>query len=235
MPTPNAFVAGSQARAFAYIFDLCAVALLLIPTAYGTYLLGMPSSTAFELSVILFVYHTYFLAYRSGRSPGKFIQSISVVGADGSPLRLVQSLARACTVALPWALIGLADEAAFRPQDLESPVRPLATVGVLWLLGEVLLIEFTSSRQSASDRIARTLVVKLPPPQPHRAPAAPMLSANDVEFGHPPKRPASPSERAAWPNHSLKLTRYGIRCLPASGHGCYCPYAGKQRIPPRAA
>ena len=235
MPTPNAFVAGSQARAFAYIFDLCAAALLLIPAAYGTYLLGMPSSSAFELSAVLFVYHTYFLAYRSGRSPGKFIQNISVVGVDGSPLRLVQSLVRAGSVALPWALIGLADEAAFRPQDLESPIRPLATLGVLWLLGEVLLIEFTSSRQSASDRIANTLVVKLPPPQPHRAPAAPMFSANDVEFGAPPKRPAPGSERAAWPNHSLKLTRYGMRCLAAPGQVCYFPSAAKQRMPPRAA
>ena len=37
------------------------------------------------------------------------------------------------------------------------------------------------------------------------------------------------------PNHSLKLTRYGMRCLAASGPVGYFPYAAKQRIPPRSA
>lgn len=33
-----------------------------------------------------------------------------------------------------------------------------------------------------------TLVVKMPPPQAHRAPAVPMFSAGDAEFGVPPRR-----------------------------------------------
>jgi hypothetical protein len=37
------------------------------------------------------------------------------------------------------------------------------------------------------------------------------------------------------PNHSLKLTRYGMRCLAAPGQVCYFPSAAKQRIPPRSA
>ena len=39
----------------------------------------------------------------------------------------------------------------------------------------------------------------------------------------------------AMPNHSLKLTRYGIRCLAAPGQRLNCPSAAKQRMPPRAA
>jgi hypothetical protein len=39
----------------------------------------------------------------------------------------------------------------------------------------------------------------------------------------------------ARPNHSLKLTRYGMHCLAASGRRAYCPYAAKQYTPPRAA
>ena len=39
----------------------------------------------------------------------------------------------------------------------------------------------------------------------------------------------------AWPNHSLKLTRYGMRSLAASGQVCYFPSAAKQRMPPRSA
>ena len=37
------------------------------------------------------------------------------------------------------------------------------------------------------------------------------------------------------PNHSLKLTRYGMRCLAASGPVGYSPSAAKQRMPPRSA
>ena len=37
------------------------------------------------------------------------------------------------------------------------------------------------------------------------------------------------------PNHSLKLTRYGMRCLAAPGPVSYSPYAAKQRTPPRSA
>ena len=37
------------------------------------------------------------------------------------------------------------------------------------------------------------------------------------------------------PNHSLKLTRYGMHCLAAPGQVCYFPSAAKQRIPTRSA
>ena len=42
-------------------------------------------------------------------------------------------------------------------------------------------------------------------------------------------------ESAQTPNHSLKPTRYGMRCLAAPGQVCYFPSAAKQRIPPRSA
>ena len=41
--------------------------------------------------------------------------------------------------------------------------------------------------------------------------------------------------RAMLPNHSLKLTRYGMHCLAAPGQVCYFPCAAKQRMPPRLA
>ena len=37
------------------------------------------------------------------------------------------------------------------------------------------------------------------------------------------------------PNPSLKLTRYGMRCLAAPGQVCYFPSAAKQHMPPQAA
>lgn len=45
-----------------------------------------------------------------------------------------------------------------------------------------------SIAQSVADFLSGTLVVKLPPPQAHRAPAVPMFSAHDAEFGVPPRR-----------------------------------------------
>jgi len=37
------------------------------------------------------------------------------------------------------------------------------------------------------------------------------------------------------PNHSHKLTHYGMRRLAAPGQVCYFPSAAKQRTPPRSA
>ena len=36
-------------------------------------------------------------------------------------------------------------------------------------------------------------------------------------------------------NHLLKLTRYAMRCLAASGHDSHFSYAAEQRSSPRAA
>ena len=40
--------------------------------------------------------------------------------------------------------------------------------------------------------------------------------------------------RAAWPNPSLKLTRYGKRCKPGLRHLVHHRSPGLQRLPPRA-
>ena len=44
-------------------------------------------------------------------------------------------------------------------------------------------------------------------------------------------RRASP----AWPNHSLKLTRYGIRCKPGALHSVHLCAPGLHRMPSRSA
>jgi hypothetical protein len=66
-------------------------------------------------------------------------------------------------------------------------------LGIVSLLGllfaETTLLGHSATRQTLADRVARSLVVNLPPLQPHRAPAGPMYSATDKEFGFPPRRP----------------------------------------------
>jgi hypothetical protein len=51
---------------------------------------------------------------------------------------------------------------------------------------ELALMAHTSWRRSVADLFARTIVVNRPPPQAHRAPAYPMFSAKDEEFGPKP-------------------------------------------------
>jgi uncharacterized RDD family membrane protein YckC len=191
MSNPRSFLASSQARVFAYAIDACAASLVLIPAAYATYMLGTPEAGALEFSLLLFASHTFFLYFRNGCSLGKYIQNIAVASADGAPLKPAQCMLRAALVAAPWFLLGITDR--FQPADpnLVNSFKPIASAAVLWLIGDLLLIEFTTTRRGISDRLAKTLVIKLPPLQPHRAPAVPMFSANDAEFGNPPKRPPS--------------------------------------------
>src|SRR5690606_31418931 len=61
---------------------------------------------------------------------------------------------------------------------------------IIPLLMEVGLL-FTSASVTLADLVASTRVVNTPPLQPHRAPAAPMYSATDAEFGYPPRKKKS--------------------------------------------
>jgi uncharacterized RDD family membrane protein YckC len=69
-----------------------------------------------------------------------------------------------------------------------SPPPSVLMVVLAAPLVVVLGMMFTlPSRQTLADLVARTLVINVPPPQPHRAPAAPMYSATDAEFGVRPR------------------------------------------------
>jgi uncharacterized RDD family membrane protein YckC len=192
MSSPSSFLASGGSRSFAYVVDLCASAIPLIPAAYATYIAGTPSAGALEFSLLLLAYHVYYLYFREGRSLGKFFQNITVVRPDGAALQPLQCFIRAGLLATPWALIGINDRIHTQP----GGDQPLALLAVSWLLVEAALIHYAPTRRGIADRLANTLVVKLPPPQPHRAPAVPMFSGNDAEFGTPPKEaliyPGSP-------------------------------------------
>jgi len=56
------------------------------------------------------------------------------------------------------------------------------------VVGRIVLCAVRPLSRSITDRVARSLVVNIPPPQPHRAPAVPtMYSAPDAEFGPRPQ------------------------------------------------
>jgi len=191
MPAPHhdSHLAPSQARSVAYVLDLVACSLLLLPAALASYCVGIPNAGAFEYSLLFPAYHFFFLVYRGGASPGKHVQNIAVITPEGLPIAAGPALLRSTSLALPWCLLS-ADSWAFSMATLPRTATAAITLaGAFWLAIDALLIEYTRDRRSLSDRIAGTVVVSLPPLQPHRAPATPMFSANDAEFGNPPKRP----------------------------------------------
>jgi uncharacterized RDD family membrane protein YckC len=125
--------------------------------------------------VIFVVYHGSFLYYWTGMTPGRRVLSIRVVSARAAVgLMLVQCAARPL-LRLIWLF-------AFIPLE--------GTFGIPWVslvpvFADLVLMTVLPSRQTVADLVCRTVVVNDPPPQPHRAPAGPMYSATDAEFGVP--------------------------------------------------
>ncbi|MBQ0930542.1 RDD family protein [Ideonella sp. 4Y16] len=187
---PHAHLAGSQARTLAYAFDLCASALGLFPASYVAYLNESPHTPGVtEFAVLFLAYHAYFLGLREGVTPGKRVMNLAVLSRHGQALGPVQGLWRAVLLSLPWLLIAAGDHPALQQGMSLTIWAGLPTAGTAWLLLDLVLIDSLRDRRSLTDRLAATLVVRLPPPEPHRAPAIPMYSARDAEFGDPPRRP----------------------------------------------
>ncbi len=138
--------------------------------------------TEIELGLSVYgLYHTAFYWLWGGQTPGLRtldIRTVSTVG--GIELSLRQALARAGFRPLLLYLLGLA--AYFTTPQI------ITVIVLAPLLGELGMMFTLPSRQTLSDLISRTLVVNVPPPQPHRAPAGPMYSPTDAEFGVRPQR-----------------------------------------------
>lgn len=187
------YLASSGARSLAYVIDLVFIGGLMILLCGNAQASGADPGWGTSFAAMTFLYHAYFLSQKAGVSPGKFIQNICVVSPSG-PLHVRQALGRAAFSALPFACIAAGSSTALEVVE-QGVVALLPVLGVAFLLGELLILEFSVARRTVADRMANTVVVNLPPLQPHRAPAVPMFSANDVEFGSPPKRPSSSARR----------------------------------------
>jgi uncharacterized RDD family membrane protein YckC len=142
------------------------------------------TSNQLELALLIYaIYHASFYWLGGGQTPGQRtfdIRTVSAVG--GIDLSTAQALARAGLRPLVLYLTGWASNSVL-PHFNVAAVIVLAP-----LLGELGMMFTLPTRQTLSDLASRTLVVNVPPLQPHRAPAAPMYSPTDVEFGVRPKR-----------------------------------------------
>ena len=143
--------------------------------------LGVDVAACSLFGCMYFLYHCAFLAWRDGRTLGKAAMDICVISSQGRPVNLREAILRTSVRACPFAVMAL--------PGLRATGAGLILLGALFLC-EVWMLERLPARLTIADRVARTLVVNTPPPQPHRAPAAPMFSAADAEFGIPPKRPS---------------------------------------------
>lgn len=140
---------------------------------------------AWALPLTYWIYESYCLKKLDGSSLGRRLFDIQVVSSLGSTeLSFWQTVLRPGVRIVFYGILVL----YFSPE----PVHQLDVAALPFLIETALL--FTPVSLTIADIVARTRVVNTPPPQPHRAPAGPMYSATDAEFGNPLRRPKQPIE-----------------------------------------
>ena len=180
MSTASPFLASAQSRFGSAVIDLAPVLILAIVAMAIADALGFNGkATAVSAALVFVAYHAYFSDEWSGESPGRRVFNIRIVsGGANSDLSITQCIARP-TLKIIWLI-------SFLPVALY-----FANLWYFWIpaVVDLFLLSSTPWRQSIADLCCRTVVVNCPPPQPHRAPAAPMYSATDAEFGVAPRKP----------------------------------------------
>lgn len=179
------YIANPLRRVFAGVLDtlLCVVVTVflwsLVMAAGGV----LPATTMSNIAfLVYFIYHLLFYSVYHGQTPGLTVFDIKIVrAADGHDLLQWEAALRAGMRPVLVYGLGWAGVTWREPQII-------LTVATLPLVIELGMMFTMPTRQTLSDVVSRTLVVNLPAPQPHRAPAAPMYSASDAEFGVRPQR-----------------------------------------------
>ena len=173
---PQAHLASLSRRIAAFIIDT----LLLVPIV-GVLMAaieGVPYEVELEMSGSLLAFVVFHWMALSNRNYdlGRVIMGIQVVSLRSGPeLSAFQCFARPVARAvMGLASLGVAIT-AHEPLVLFTP-----------LLVDLLLLTFHPMRQTVADMVGQTAVVSTPPLQPHRAPAGPMFSRDDAEFGPRP-------------------------------------------------
>jgi uncharacterized RDD family membrane protein YckC len=209
----SAFLATPRKRLAAAFVDFLLVCLGALLTYASADALG--HRLRFEIVVVVayFAYHAGFLYLWTGQSPGRRTFDISVVSAHGGDLRLWQALARSLT--RPAVIIAASAVPVLPFSRTISDVQAAAAV----LLLELGLLLSLSSRKTGADMVSGTVVVNTPPPQPHRAPAVPMYSASDAEFGYPPRKPKR-TEMTSTPAAQSDAFRPALNAPTPSAPGC---------------
>ena len=176
--THHANAASHSARLLAALIDCCCAAALF----WAVTRIDLPFV---EVELVTFWAATFLLATLAsahalrGQSPGKAVARLVVLSTEAGPLSRMRHAAREST----RALLALAICFLFAALGVSSLVRAFAMSIAVVASFELLTQAMRTDRRSIADLLFRTRVVRLPPLQPHRAPAGPMYSATDAEFG----------------------------------------------------
>jgi uncharacterized RDD family membrane protein YckC len=186
MASPASFVAGPGKRVAAFVFDFI-VAFMLF-AAFAACAEKQDDVTLYwAFAACAALYNFAFVVLQGGTTWGKMAQDICVVSVSGTAPTAWQGLVRAAVRFLPFGLIAVPWRAGAPFEEAASAAIEIAFL-LMWI-ADFALLRQSPTRQTIADRLARTLVVNMPPRQPHPAPAIPMFSATDREFGTPPKDP----------------------------------------------
>jgi uncharacterized RDD family membrane protein YckC len=183
------YIASPIRRLFAGAVDLalCCVVMVigfaLLLSASEARTLSGPAVAGIAF-LAYFGYHTIFYAAFHGQTPALALFGVRVArAADGLDVHPWQAAMRAgvrpgLVYVLGWGAV-LADHGEIGTASLIALAIATLELGMMFIL---------PTRQTLSDLTCRTLVINAPSPQPHRAPAGPMYSARDAEFGVRPQR-----------------------------------------------
>jgi uncharacterized RDD family membrane protein YckC len=175
------YIAQPLRRMIAGVLDLV-VLLFFVILAVALVGQARPSE---HIAVALFtygLYHAAFLSLLGGATPAQRVFDMRIVSVKGgSELSVGQTFLRSMfrpmfLYAIGWTAIVVSPPPSVLMVVLAAPL--VVELGMMFTL---------PTRQTLADLVARTLVINVPPPQPHRAPAAPMYSATDAEFGVRPR------------------------------------------------
>jgi len=120
-----------------------------------------------------------------GQSPGKYVARLMILTADAGELVRRRQIARD----LSRPLIAFFLSFGFIVAGVRTLEQGFALALGCIAAAELMCLSTRSDNRSIADLVFKTRVVRLPPPQPHRAPAGPMYSATDAEFGKPARAP----------------------------------------------
>jgi uncharacterized RDD family membrane protein YckC len=171
---------GNRAASFVFDYGLGGLPLLapliLMSIVKPEYFL-FASFFTYVLSTLIF---TYFFP---GQSIGKLLMATYVVNLNGE----ATTWRTACIRVLAKSLLYFSLVMSLLLAD-EKLEKATGFGFVCYLVVEYFCFSFLSGRRTFGDLLAKTIVVKSPPVKPHRAPAGPMYSETDAEFGNRPKR-----------------------------------------------
>jgi uncharacterized RDD family membrane protein YckC len=176
------YVAQPLRRIVAGVLDLV-VLLFFVILAVAALGDARPSEQIAAALATYGLYHAAFLSILDGATPAQRAFDMRIVSArSGDELSVGQTFLRSMfrpmfIYAIGWTAVLVSPPPSILAMMLVAPL--LVEVGMMFTL---------PARQTLADLVARTLVINVPPPQPHRAPAAPMYSATDAEFGVRPRR-----------------------------------------------